>query len=79
MTERFLSKLDFIRQSPEPDIATILLVVPNALNDFAAFKYSDPLNYLELPQPALNVEFNAADLLLAARNAIKVNAFCFKE
>ena len=37
VAEAFMAELDLIQQSPESDIATTLLVLPNALNDFEEY------------------------------------------
>ena len=37
VAETFMAELELIRQSPESEIATSLLVLPNALNDFEEY------------------------------------------
>ena len=37
VAETFMAELELIQQSPESDIATSLLVLPNALNDFEEY------------------------------------------
>jgi hypothetical protein len=37
VAETFMAELDLIQQSPESEIATSLLVLPNALNDFEEY------------------------------------------
>jgi len=60
VAQRFLTELDLISQSPESEIATTLLVIPNALADFNEY-----LSFIENAE-ALIEEQGVADVIQLA-------------
>ena len=60
VAETFMAELDLIQQSPESEIATSLLVLPNALNDFEEY-----LSFIENAE-ALIEEMDLAGIIQLA-------------
>ena len=60
VAETFMAELELIRQSPESEIATSLLVLPNALNDFEEY-----LSFIENAE-ALIEEMDLAGIIQLA-------------